>query len=213
MLALLGYLTDYTIEVCATLRTMLKSFVPRALAVGDSALLFALAFIVLAGKSASAQDAPKIEAAGTYAVIPTLFAPSCHGAAGSVAFNLNSWFGAVGEVFGCTANPSSTDGMFSDPAGSRRWFTYLAGPRVSRRGRFTPYAQFLVGGAHFSAEDSSRSEGSTAFGLTIGVGLELKIADRVALRLLQPEYLRAKFDGVVSHHLRLQTGVVIALKK
>ena len=49
--------------------------------------------------------------------------------------------------------------------------------------------------------------------MTIGLGLDLKLTDRVGLRLIQPEYLRAKFDGVVSHHLRLQTGVVIVLKK
>jgi opacity protein-like surface antigen len=177
-----------------------------------SALVPVVALVALAGQPAHAQDAPKIEVGATYAVIPTLFAPACHGASGSVALNLNSWFGVVGDISGCTAEPSS-GGLFSPRPGSRKWFTYLAGPRVSGRGRFTPHAHFLVGGAYFSLEDSFASESSNGFGMTIGLGLDLKITNRVGLRLIQPEYLRAKFDGVVSHHLRIQTGVVIALKK
>ena len=175
-------------------------------------LLPVLALLVRAAQPARAQDAPRIEVAATYAVTPTLFAPSCHGASGSVALNVNSWFGVVGDVSGCTAEPSS-GGLLSARPGSRKWFTYLGGARVSGRGRFTPHAHFLVGGAYFNLEDSLRSESSKGFGMTIGVGLDLKITDRVGLRLIQPEYLRAKFDGVISHHLRLQTGVIIALKK
>ena len=165
--------------------------------------------LALTGKTAHAQETPKIEIAGTYAGISEVFGATCHGAAGSVAFNVNSWFGAVGEVSGCKGAESS--GFFGSPA--RKWFTYLAGPRVSYRRTFTPYAHILFGGANLSRESSLSLLEGNAFAMSIGIGVDLRVNDRVSIRLVQPEYLRTDFGGVVREHLRLQTGVVFTLKK
>ena len=44
--------------------------------------------------------------------------------------------------------------------------------------------------------------------MTIGAGLDIRITDRFAIRLIQPEYLNAARE-----EFRIQTGVVFALGK
>jgi len=176
-------------------------------------LLILATFLTLAAaRTVMAQETPKIEIAGLYTAIPEFFGPTCHGAAGQVAYNLTRWAGVVGEVSGCKGEDSGGGGFFSS-AGENKWFTYLAGPRVSYRRLFTPYAHVLVGGAHLSIENSVRSVSDTGFALAIGFGVDVKVSQRVSIRLIQPEYLRTDFGGGSREDLRIQMGVVFALKK
>src|SRR5262245_21961275 len=177
--------------------------------------LFVLAAaIAFAGTSAMAQEPSKIELAGLYTAIPELFGPTCHGVAGSVSYNWNRWLSAVGDISGCKG--SGPSGIFSSPSSppiTHPWFTYLAGPRVSYRRRLTPYAHALFGGAHANNDNSYSVIKGNAFAIAIGIGVDLKLSDRVAIRLIQPEYLRSNFgSGLVQKDLRIQSGVVFALK-
>jgi opacity protein-like surface antigen len=161
---------------------------------------------------AIAQDTSKFEIAGLYTAIPELFGPTCHGAAGSVSYNMNRWLSAVGEISGCSGTGPSGFG-FAGPSTTHKWFTYLAGPRVSYRRRLTPYAHMLFGGAHVSNDNDSSVIRGNAFALTIGVGVDLRLSDRFALRLFQPEYLRTNYGSEVNRaDLRIQSGVVFTLK-
>jgi hypothetical protein len=172
------------------------------------------ALFVFASQAAIAQEAPKIEIAGTYTALPEFWGPTCHGAAGSVAYNLNQWFGVTGELAGCRGSgPSGISFFGTPPTATHTWFTYLGGARISYRKTFTPYAHVLFGGAHRSKETSSTSLSDDGFAIAIGGGVDARISDRVTIRLIQPEYFRTHLNDLIRHDLRLQTGVVFALKR
>jgi hypothetical protein len=177
-------------------------------------LLVLAAGIALAGTSAMAQEPSKIEIAGLYTAIPELFGPTCHGVAGSVSYNWNRWLSAVGDISGCKGSgPSGILSSPSSPSITHTWFTYMAGPRVSYRRKLMPYAHFLLGGAHANNDNSYSVIKGNAFAMAIGIGVDLKLSDRVAIRLIQPEYLRTDFgSGLVQKDLRIQSGVVFGLK-
>ena len=158
-------------------------------------IAFLLPLLLALAPHARAQVTPKMEIGAAFNVISHLFG-DCKGLAGTAAFNVNSWFGVVGDLSGCKDGPS----------GSRYTaLYYLAGPRVSYRRTFTPYAQVLFGGAHLNSRDASA--------LTVGFGVEVKLNDRVGIRLIQPEYLRTRFSTGDREDLRVQTGIVFALGK
>jgi opacity protein-like surface antigen len=154
-----------------------------------------------------------MEIAATYAAIPEFFGPTCHGAAGSLSYNVNRWFGVTGEISGCKGRGPSGIGFFGPPPErTNTWFSYLVGPRVSYRRRFTPYAHVLFGGAHRNTDASIDVFQGNAFALTVGVGVDVRISKHIGIRIIQPEYLRSDF-GNVREDLRLQTGIVFALGK
>ena len=163
-------------------------------------LIILATLLVIGCRPAFAQDnVPQIEIAAVYTAIPRFWSDTCHGAGASLTFNVRSWFGVVGDVGAC--------GRQNAAVASDTQFTYLVGPRVSYRRTFTPYAQILVGGAHASANSTGNEFRGNAFAMTFGVGVDLHITDRFAIRLIQPEYLRTTRDD-----FRVQTGVVFALK-
>jgi len=176
-------------------------------------LLILCGFMLLVAGSALAQDQPRGEVAGNYTYVrfnPGGGAPgqNCHGGGGSVAGNLNSYFGVVGEFSGCKFT-----GL---PAGaSIHAFTYLFGPRLTYRshGRFEPFGEFLFGGVNGSASLTGTGSGSTnAFSMAIGGGADYKMTRNVAIRLIQADYLYTKFDfgsGYThQNNVRIQAGIV-----
>jgi opacity protein-like surface antigen len=160
-------------------------------------------------------QAPKIQIAALYTATPELFGPTCHGVAGSVSYNWNRWFSTVGDISGCKGTGQSGINIFSSSNGpdtTHKWFTYMAGPRVSYRRKLMPYAHILFGGAHASNSDSFSEIRGNAFATAIGIGADLELTERVSIRLIQPEYFHSNFgDGLTRKDLRLQTGVVFAL--
>jgi opacity protein-like surface antigen len=169
-----------------------------------------LGMLILIARPVGAQGKPKAEIAGVYSVTPAIFGPSCQGGGGSVALNLNNWIGIAGDLNGCRSSRSSN---FFSPGGSitNTQFTYLFGPRFSYRSmrRLTPYAQALVGGAHAGTNIPMSTRRGNGFAMTVAVGLDLKLNDRLGLRLAQPEYLMTRVGGVRRDDFRFQTGVVV----
>src|SRR5713226_1482966 len=123
-------------------------------------LFILMALILMAAGSAAAQDYPKAEIFGGYQFIR--FNPgggatgsNCQGGAGSVAGNLNHWFGVVGDFGACkvTGQPSGV---------SAHLVNYLFGPKLTyrSRGRLSPFAQVLFGGEHSSLSVSGLGSAS-----------------------------------------------------
>src|ERR1700693_4681542 len=129
-----------------------------------------------------------------------------HGGSTSIAFNLNRWMGLVAD-FGGYDNSKVT--LFS-PSASRTFnsdgtaYGYLFGPRFSYRHyeRVTPFVQALIGGATASSVtiagctgDPScnplASENSVA--AAVGVGFDIKLTHRIALRLIDADFLLTNF--------------------
>ena len=171
--------------------------------------LFILVAVILAtAGSAVAQDFPKAEIFGGYQYIR--FNPgggstgsNCQGGAGSVAGNLNHWFGVVGDFGVCkvTGLPSGT---------SAHLVNYLFGPKLTyrSRGRLSPFAQVLFGGERIGGSAFGSSGSDSSFAMAFGGGADYEMTNHVAIRLIQAEYLYTKFGGTRQNNARISAGIV-----
>jgi opacity protein-like surface antigen len=171
-------------------------------------LLILCGFMLFAAGSALAQDQPKGEVGGNYTYIRInpgggASGENCHGGGGSVAGNLNSYFGVAGEFSGCKLT-----GLASGV--SAHTFAYLFGPRLTyrSRGKLEPFGEFLFGGAHASATGLGVTVTDNAFAMAIGGGADYKFTRNVAIRLGQFDYLYTKFGNTHQNNFRIQAGVV-----
>ena len=172
--------------------------------------LFILVAVILAtAGSAVAQDFPKAEIFGGYQYIRLnpgggATGANCQGGAGSVAGNLNHWFGVVGDFGACkiTGQPSGT---------SAHLVNYLFGPKLTYRshGRLAPFAQVLFGGEHIGLSASGLGSSSdSSFAMTFGGGADYELTNHVSIRVIQAEYLYTKFGGTHQNNARISAGVV-----
>jgi len=186
------------------------------------AILVAGIFALGSAPSAHAQDAPKWEIFGGYTymranIIVNGNQFNMNGGSGSVAYNLNNWFGLVGD-FGITHSGTTGNQPFS-----LNIYTYEFGPRVSWRNhsKLTPYGQVLIGGGHANGTLYTSSLGSglaplgasNDFNFTAGGGVDWKINHGFSVRLAQAEYLHTQFANAVNNsqsNFRLSTGVVFS---
>jgi Outer membrane protein beta-barrel domain len=178
---------------------------------------------------ASAQDNPRAEVFGGYSYLRVNAVGTeydFNGGSGSLSYNPNGWLGLVGDFGGYYWSQSGVDGT---------GVTYLFGPKFAYRTRkFTPFAQTLFGGAHFSGSTASapmepgvarpRPEvliiptgpfGSTSadgFAMALGGGLDWNATHHIGIRLIQAEYLytRIGVSGVTDHqnNARISAGFV-----
>jgi len=168
-------------------------------------LFILLGLILMAAGSAAAQDYPKAEIFGGYQYIRlNPGGGNCQGGAGSVAGNLNHWFGVVGDFGACkvTGQPSGS---------SAHLVNYLFGPKLTyrSRGRLSPFAQVLFGGERVSVSASGLgSTSDSSFAMAFGGGADYEMTNHVAIRLIQAEYLYTKFGGTHQNNGRISAGIV-----
>jgi outer membrane immunogenic protein len=137
---------------------------------------------------------------------------SMNGGTASIAHRFTPSFSIAGEFNGVTNGNVNASGH------SLMLLTYRAGPRYRLSpgsGRFSPFAQVLVGGVHASgalyAPSGAPSGSANAFAASIGGGLDVDLNRHVALRLVEVDYLLTLLpNGVNSrqNNLNLTTGVV-----
>lgn len=176
-----------------------------------SVLILAAWFAVAAG--AFAQQTPAIpvgEVGFDYSffhIHSSLNAPGVNenGGGGYFEYNLNRIIGLVGDI-----------GAYNSSAVGQTTVTYLFGPRLNwRKGRFTPYTQFLVGGAHASSNTAQVTTGQNAFAAAFGGGLDIALTHRISLKPVQVEYLITELPGFtggaanIQNNLRISAGVVL----
>lgn len=150
-----------------------------------------------------------------------------NGGSTSIAFNLNRYFGLVGDFGGFDDSKLQITGTgasapsVADASGTA--YTFMAGPRLSFRHRITPFAQVLFGGIHASPVTLSNCTGAlctplpseNSFAMTAGGGLDLNIHRHFAIRLVQAEYLMTNFANLstgnrdTQNDMRLSSGLVI----
>ena len=144
-----------------------------------------------------------------------------HGASFSPAFYLNRWLGIAADV------GVYHTGNIAQQFSLTQW-SYQVGPRVRLRNdtRFTPYGQFLLGGGHAGGTlyTSSLAPGlapigsNSSFLFTVGGGVDCRLNNRIAFRIVQAEYLYSEFlngspIGHKQNNLRLSTGIVFNFGK
>jgi len=142
----------------------------------------------------------------------------------SVTGNANRWLGVEGDFGGYYGHVASqitidhvgpgggiTSTTFNDTA-KVRFYSFLLGPRISYRGseRVTPYVHALAGGIRETIEGPQIPSGSsqTSFGLALGGGVDVKVAEGVAIRVVQADYVRSQFGSKFGNNMRLSFGAV-----
>jgi len=156
--------------------------------------------LTLLATVARAQDTPVADLAGGYPVIEVVkgFNITANGGSASVALNINHWLGAAGDFGLYHASPFGP-GLSAG--------TYAFGPRFSYRhwGRFTPFAQVLLGGVRYAAN-------GLAFGSGGGAEIGLDSGGRFALRP-QVEYFSFRANGSTTNTVRVSVGMVLRIGK
>jgi outer membrane immunogenic protein len=181
-------------------------------------LLLAAGHPIMASQSALAQSGPRIDLGLNYNYVRSnVPAGGCgcfalNGGSGWVSFNFTRSLALVGEIASQHASNVSSTGA------DLTLTSYLAGPRYTwvRPHRLTPFAQFLVGGAHAGGTLAPGSSGlpgsSSAFAMVAGGGLDIGLTRRIAVRAFEADYYLTRFDNGVNDHqnnLRIEAGVVI----
>lgn len=147
----------------------------------------------------------------------------------NIAFNLNRYFGLVGDFAGYHANTltfNQAGGPSRDVGADGKAFTYMGGPRLSyRRPHFTLFAQALFGDANARTVTINGCTGSpsctplpseNSFAMALGGGLDLNLNRHFAFRIIQAEYLMTRFMDPSSatgttgtrNNVRLSSGIV-----
>jgi len=90
--------------------------------------------------------------------------------------------------------------------GSRH--TVLFGPRASTSiGKYTPFAQVLLGFSHQTDTGGGQSVSDIAFSNEFGGGLDYKLLESVACRV-QADWIHTRLFGVGQNDFRMSTGIV-----
>jgi opacity protein-like surface antigen len=196
-------------------------------------ILFLMATVIFVSVSARAQDHPKVEFWGTYAItvadVDVLDNETLQGYGLGIQGNLNKWFGLVGEFSsGHGASGPVTiqapPGFIVIPELDTRIIYYLFGPRVSYRTKpVTVFGHLLVGGGNVKLNDEKGtgiSDSNTEFAFAIGGGVDVNLGKRFAIRAAQFDYapihtdINARVSGGDSSWLnnsRFQAGFVVKL--
>lgn len=129
-------------------------------------------------------------------------------------YNVNSWLGLVADFTGYYGSPSQTIGGTPVTLHTSE-YNYLFGPRFSYRHseRWTPFVHALFGGGHAHARATAPnftavSLTKDSFAMAIGGGLDLKVANHIALRLVDADYVLTRFGGSNQNNFRYSAGVV-----
>ncbi len=171
--------------------------------------VFLIALLALFPLVALADDTPKAEVFGGYQFT--------HFGSSGASENFNGWNASV------TGNVNKTFGVTGDFSGSYKTisgvsvkaYTYTFGPTISlnHEGTVNPFVHALFGGAHLSGSISSGgfsgSASTNAFTMAMGGGIDAKVAPRIAVRLIQADWVYFHFQGQsFSNNVRVSTGLV-----
>lgn len=169
-----------------------------------------------------AQDNPKFEVFGGYQYLNIgVYSASPFNAGGfngwnaAAAANLSKHFGVEGD-FGGAYNYLRISRI------SAKIYTYAGGPVVyMNKGRLKPFAHALVGGIHLTTSESGSPSGRwNGYTVMVGGGVDAKVNTRVAVRLVQADWLYYNFTSTTvqgaqilglshSNNVRISTGVVV----
>jgi len=189
--------------------------------------LYALgALLFLLVPLAQPQDTPQWELYGGYSFARLDVSPDLapigldkinqHGWHASVSENVNQWLGGEAEFTGTYAQPQFSDPLLGTIRLKTSAYSFLFGPRFSRRKweRVTPFAHVLFGGVHVQVSTPllpGLTGSDTAFAVKAGGGLDVRVNNRIAIRVVQADYVRthfSDFDDDRQNNLNFSTGVV-----
>jgi hypothetical protein len=131
---------------------------------------------------------------------------------GSFALNWNSTLGLLADFGG---QYKGRDIGISGVSLTSYAYQFLFGPRLNARGeKYTLFGHALFGGsrrgATISSGGSSSSAGSTGLAFGIGGGLDINMGEDFALRIIQMDWIPARFEGAWDYRdARFAIGFVL----
>ena len=173
-------------------------------------LFYIAGMALLLSWPALAQDTPKAEIFGGY----SYGGEATHGWNTAVAGNVNKWFGLEGELSGLYTNIRE-----ADSEENIRTHSFLFGPRISMRRskRVTPFVHALLGTAHLRTRAMEQGQAfsfsDTSFGMSFGGGLDVRVSDHIAIRVIQIDYVRTHFFDETQNKGRISAGIVFRFGK
>jgi opacity protein-like surface antigen len=131
--------------------------------------------------------------------------------------NLNRRLGVVGDIsahFKRSSRPI-TGGTFE----SRRDQYYLLGGlqfKAPNKSSITPFVHALAGASLFRGFTTNRTaagnvftfDDATSFALALGGGLDVRVNDRIAIRMFQADYVPTFFGPGRQDNIRLSVGII-----
>jgi opacity protein-like surface antigen len=134
-----------------------------------------------------------------------------HGWEASFEGKLLPWVGLVADVAGHYGSQNFVELTPNGPVNinvTGHQQEYLFGPRVSVPvGKFTPFAEGMVGFAHIHTGGTLPGPSNTSFATAVGGGVDYRVFHPLALRV-EGDYIRTKFFNATQNNLRLSAGVV-----
>lgn len=133
-----------------------------------------------------------------------------NGWTGTFILKMNSWFALAADVDGHYG--SHREGAEVERV---REHAFTFGPHVAleNRSRFTPFAFALFGGAFENVKAAGVTETASSFAANFGVGLDMRVNERVSVRLIQYDSSYTRFHGEGKTAPRFSTGLVFHLGK
>lgn len=173
-------------------------------------LFYIAGMMLLLSCSAMAQDTPKAEVFGGY----SYGGEATHGWNTSITGNVNEWFGLEGELSGLYTNIRE-----ADSEEKIRTHSFLFGPRISirRNKRVTPFVHALFGASHLRTRATEQGQtfsfSDTSFGTVLGGGLDVRVNNHIAIRVIQVDYVRTSFFDETQNKGRISAGIVFRFGK
>lgn len=172
-------------------------------------LTWAVLILSLSATVSCAQDTPQGDVFVGYSHFHIVkgFTIPMEGGSGSLAVNVNDWLGVTGDL-----------GLYDSHGQGFSAQTYAFGPRFCYRKldrRFVPFAQALIGGAHFSAPFGGAPDAKgnhLAYSFGVGANIGLSRSGKVDLRP-QADYFGVQFSGQQIGNVRLSIGVAFRFGK
>jgi hypothetical protein len=120
-----------------------------------------------------------------------------NGVSGSISYNPIPYLGIVGDFGGYHASPGGV---------GLNTYTFLFGPRIILHNptKFTPFVQFLAGGAHLTAGGGS----SNNFAYSVGGGVDLRVLPHLSVRP-QLDYVGLRNSGNTANCTRVSLSAVV----
>lgn len=172
-------------------------------------LFCSIAVLCFTSVAVMAQDTPKAEVFGGYSWAGGNF----HGWNASVTGNVTKRIGITADFSGHYGSELAGPIFVNQNAHS-----FLFGPRYTFRGkRVSPFVYALFGVTRFQQSATiagqKLSESDSGFSSAVGVGMDVKVTERVAIRAFQIDYFRPTFFNEAHHRYRVAGGVVLHFGK
>lgn len=168
-----------------------------------------LAMLVILPLAARAQETPRVEMFGGYSNLSADLSGTNFNMSGvgvSATENLNSWFGGVLDF-------STHYGKENGISTNLQTLTYGPVFTYRKNSRLHPFGHGMVGAARGGADYLNISRPEYRIALIGGGGLDVVVSPRLALRLIQADYLMTTFNSDHQNNLRLSAGFVFSFGK